>query len=232
MAAPVLHRKPGDTVHQPCVTLSFEERFMSLSVNGSNTNNPAALWQSLLPQGSSASGTCAVRSAVGTAGGARPGHRRVCRAASSSTSATSSTPAPRPHRVVRPRNSARRRCRRCLPCRPMLDVAIAWRRSSTATDRRTRPIRVRRSNPSRVQGQHAHHHHHHAGGAAERIRTCLPRLKERHQPDHRQHQWLIDDHHHLCRRLERDVDDGAAVGAVPALRQRHGFGRRRERGGQ
>jgi hypothetical protein len=35
----------------------FQERFMSFSVNGSNNNNPAALWQSLMSPNSPASGT-------------------------------------------------------------------------------------------------------------------------------------------------------------------------------
>ena len=123
----------------------FQERFMSFSVNGSNTNNPAALWQSLMSPNSSASGT-AVRSAVGAAGDARPGN-----AATSSNSARHRQTVRQRPRALRPRNSVRRRCRRCLICRPTARPRNRRRRSSAAMARRTRPIRLRRSKPSRAK---------------------------------------------------------------------------------
>ena len=110
------------------VSRSSKEFSMSLSVNGSNSNNPYAYLQSLLQQGLVGERRGAVRSIVRAVGGAWPAGRGcgIFRERRDLIHFRGDGHIGR----VRRRNSARRRCRHCSRCRRTAPIRNRWRRSS------------------------------------------------------------------------------------------------------
>ena len=128
---------------------------MSFSVNGSNSNNPAALWQSLMSPSSSASGTqsdplSALLATLGQATGASSNSASSSTDSAAATSGSSST-------QFGPQT-----------LQTLFDLQANGTTSQSPTSQlggdgtadATDPTSAQQAQPG--QGQHAHHHH--AGG--------------------------------------------------------------------
>jgi hypothetical protein len=146
------------------VILGFQERFMSLSVNGSNTNNPAALWQSLLSPDSSASGTSQsdplseLLAALGQNTGASSSGTSSNSASSSTGSAATTSGSSSPQFGPQTLQALFD-----LQANGSTSQSLASQLGGDGTTDETDPSSAQQSQPG--EGQHAHHHHHHAGGA-------------------------------------------------------------------
>jgi hypothetical protein len=154
--APVLHRS--------CRTrsgsaLRVQEYFMSVSVNGSNANNPYALWQSLLQPGSSASNSAqsdpiaSLLAALGQGQGSATGATAPSGGSSSASSAvTSGSSSPQfDAQTLQTMFDMQANPSNSQPVQPPLD-------DSTGSDDSFSSQQARQSQPG-------HHHHHHAEGA-------------------------------------------------------------------
>jgi hypothetical protein len=141
---------------------------MSFSVNGSNSNNPAALWQSLMSPNSSASGTsqsdplsellAALGQANGTSSNNTSSNNTSSNSASSSTDSAASTSG----------SSSPQFGPQTLQALFDLQANGSTAQSPTSqlggdgTADATDPTSAQQAQPG--EGQHAHHHHHRAGG--------------------------------------------------------------------
>lgn len=134
---------------------------MSVSVNGSNANNPYALWQSLLQPDSSASNSAqsdpiaSLLAAVGQSQGTAIGTTAPSGGAgSSSTSSAVTSGSSSPQfdaQILQTMFDMQANASNLQPVQPPLD-------GSTGSDDSF-------SSQQAQQSQPGHHHHHHAGGA-------------------------------------------------------------------
>src|SRR3984957_5348485 len=139
--------------------LRVQEYFMSVSVNGSNANNPYALWQSLLQPGSSARNSAqsdpiaSLLAALGQGQGSATGATAPSAGSSSTSSAvTSGSSSPQfDAQTLQTMFDMQANPSNSQPVQPPLD-------GSTGSDDSFSSQQVQQSQPG-------HHHHHHAGGA-------------------------------------------------------------------
>jgi hypothetical protein len=156
--APVLHRRHRTRSGS---ALRVQECFMSVSVNGSNANNPYALWQSLLQPNSSTSNSAqsdpiaSLLAALGQSQGTATGTTAPSGGAgSSSTSSavTSGNSSPQfDAQTLQTMFDMQANASNSQPVQPPLD-------GSTGSDDSF-------SSQQAQQSQPGHHHHHHAEGA-------------------------------------------------------------------
>jgi hypothetical protein len=156
--APVLHRRYRTRSGS---ALRVQECFMSVSVNGSNANNPYALWQSLLQPDSSASNSAqsdpiaSLLAALGQSQGTATGATAPSGGAgSSSTSSAVTSGSSSPQfdaQTLQTMFDMQANASNLQPVQPPLD-------GSTGADDSF-------SSQQAQQSQPGHHHHHHAGGA-------------------------------------------------------------------
>jgi hypothetical protein len=136
----------------------FQERFMSFSVNGSNNNNPAALWQSLMSPNSPASGSSQsdpLSALLATIGQATGTSSNSTSSSTDSAAAASGSSSPQfgPQTL-----------------QTLFDLQAHGTTSQSPTSQlggdgtadATDPTSAQQAQPG--EGQHAHHHHHRAGG--------------------------------------------------------------------
>jgi hypothetical protein len=158
--APVLHRRHRTRSGS---ALRVQEYFMSVSVNGSNANNPYALWQSLLQTDSSASNSAqsdpiaSLLAALGQGQGSAAGATAPSGGSSSTSSAVTSGSSS-------PQFGAQ-------TLQTLFDMQANTSNSQSLASQLGGSADPDDANSSlqaqSSDGQHGHHHHHHMSGTGD-----------------------------------------------------------------